>query len=228
MTIPIGIDPASGKETCIWYNGSFRLTKAQNVRDEIVSIIQQEGDCLIAWDAPISFSEKSYSDRVVDKITRAWVKSWVDAYCFEKNSINALPFSGLSHWVISCKALGLPFGKIISGLQLFPDSSYSPKSGSHVIEVHPAVAMGCMWLDAKIEIPFPVYKKTKEARKVIVNELSFPEICSESDDILDAYVAFLMADMFIENKSGFVNNPENGSYVLPFGTSYEQIKAKIG
>lgn len=228
MTIPIGIDPASGKETCIWQGSSFKFVKAQNVRREIISILGPGENCLIAWDAPISFSHNSFSDRSVDRITRAWVKSEVEKGGFEKKSINALPFSGLSHWVISCQALGLPFGERIEELGFFDNQKFSNEIGSYVVEVHPAVSMGCMWLDAQLDIPFPVYKKSKESRKVIVQELAFPEACIENDDILDAYVAYRMADMFLKSEAGFVCNPNNGSYVLPYGDSFDQIAHLIG
>ena len=225
--VPIGIDPASGKETCIWINDDFRFVRAQNVRAEIESIVTQVGNCLIAWDAPISFSQVSYSDRAIDKFTRAWVKDKVGQGRIEKSAINALPFSGLSHWVISCASLGFPFGEKLTDLQLYGHTEYKNDLGYFVIEVHPAVSMGCMWLDAGVNEPFPVYKKSKDARRKIVRALSIPEVCIESDDVLDSYVAFKMASMFLVQEAGFVCSPEEGSYALPFGDSYDQIRDRI-
>jgi hypothetical protein len=229
MSTAIGIDPASGKESCIWYNSSYQFVKAQGVREKICEILSQEENCFIAWDAPLSFHKSSYSDRKIDKITRAWVKSLVAEDKFEKSSINALPFSGLSHWVISCEALGYPYGDNIDGLSLYKKRNYNTSSPSHhIAEVHPAVSMGCMWRDLEIDVPFPVYKKSKDARKLIVEKLSFPEECIESDDVLDAYVAFLMADMFLKNTAAFVNSPVEGSYILPIGNSYDILATKFG
>jgi hypothetical protein len=54
--------------------------------------------------------ESSYSDRLIDKVARKWVKDKIEHQVFEKKAINARPFSGLSHWVITCSALGYPFG----------------------------------------------------------------------------------------------------------------------
>ena len=71
MHQPIGINPASGKETCIWFNDTYEFIKAQSVRSKLESLTQNSNiNYVIAWDAPITFSENSYSDRVIDKITR--------------------------------------------------------------------------------------------------------------------------------------------------------------
>ena len=78
MNTPIGIDPASGKDTCIWINDSFKFVKPQKVRREIETLCNEYDKCVIAWDAPISFSLNSYSDRLIDKAARAWVKEKVD------------------------------------------------------------------------------------------------------------------------------------------------------
>ncbi len=224
MHQPIGIDPASGKETCIWLNDTYEFFKAQDVRGKLESLTQNSNiNYVIAWDAPITFSEKSYSDRVIDKITRKWVKQKIDLGVFDKKAINALPFSGLSHWVISCKALGLPFGKPLPNCKITLDKVYKDTSKNQIIEVHPAVTMGLLWSDKQLEQPFPVYKQSTDARELIVEQLNFPNVCAESDDILDAYVAHLTAKMFINKKAEHLCLPEHGSYVLPLGDSFNQL-----
>ena len=223
MTLAVGVDPASGKETCIWHNDDYTFVKPQAVRTALEAILEGSPDCLIAWDAPISFSVASYSDRLIDKITRRWVKSKVESGLLEKGAVNALPFSGLSHWVISCMSLGLPFGERIEGLSLYPEQACDHRSGANLLEVHPAVSMACMWLDREVEQLFPIYKKSKAQRKLIVETLDFPVVCIESDDILDAYVAYLMAGMFVENKAHSLCSPSAGSYVLPRGASFNEL-----
>ncbi len=227
MTIAIGVDPASGKETCIWKINDYVFVKPQKVRSVLEKILVENPNCIIAWDAPISFSDISYSDRNVDKVTRAWAKEKVKLGLLEKSAVNALPFSGLSHWVISCQALGFPFGKNLNNLKLYEETQFSGIQGQFLIEVHPAVSMACLWVDKGIKNVFPVYKKTKESRRIIVEELNLPEACIESDDILDAYVAFLMADMFIKRSATSLCQPANGSYVLPNGKSFSELSKKI-
>jgi len=228
MIQAIGIDPASGKETCIWHDGDYAFVKAQNVRSTLEKLLGENLNCMVAWDAPISFSHKSYSDRQIDKVTRAWVKENVALGRLEKSSVNALPFSGLSHWVISCQALGLPFGEQLKGLKLYEKMEFTGENGQFLIEVHPVVSMACLWLDHGVEEPFPIYKKSKEARSIIVKNLEFPNVCRENDDILDAYVAFLMSEMFIQQKSTSLYLPEEGSYVLPNGKSLNKLIKRKG
>ncbi len=224
MHIPVGIDPASGKKTCIWYNDSYEFVKPQNVRAHLEYLFCNNNEkYIIAWDAPISFSNISYSDRLIDKVSRRWVKTNIENNIFEKKAISALPFSGLSHWVISCKALGVPFGEPLINSSLAMHQKYYEENRNLIIEVHPAMSMGLMWVDASINTPFPVYKKSKPARELIVKVLGFPEVCIESDDILDAYVANLMAKQFISYSAMYLNNPRDGSYVLPVGNSFDHL-----
>lgn len=224
MHEPIGIDPASGKSSCIWKNSSHEYIPPQKMRSYLEDILNNNVQYVVAWDAPISFNEASYSDRSIDKITRKWVKSQINKGHFEKNAINALPFSGLSHWVISCKVIGLPFGHPLPSVEIPNKQNYSNTKHHQIIEVHPAVSMGLMWLDKNIDTPFPVYKKSEDARKLIIEKLSFPSTCTKNDDILDAYVAYLMASEFINGRAAYLNNPSDGSYVLPLGKSFEELK----
>jgi predicted nuclease with RNAse H fold len=224
MLEPVGIDPASGKPSCIWKKGGHKHVPPQNMRSYLEDILRNNVQYVIAWDAPISFNESSYSDRAIDKTTRRWVKGKTNVGHFERKAINVLPFSGLSHWVISCKALGLPFGHPLPLTAIPGKQSYLKTKHHQIIEVHPAVSMGLMWVDQNIDPPFPVYKNSENARRVIVEKLSFPIVCVESSDILDAYVAFLMASEFISGKAAYLNNPSDGSYVLPLGESFEELK----
>jgi len=45
---------------------------------------------------------------------------------------------------------------------------------------------------------------------------------------LDAYVAFLMSEMFIQQKSTSLYFPEEGSYVLPNGKSLNELIKRKG
>ena len=227
MHEPLGIDPASGKPSCIWENGKYEYIPPQQMRSYLEEILSNNIQYVIAWDAPISFNESSYSDRSIDKVSRKWVNIKIDEGCFEKKAINALPFSGLSHWVISCKVLGLPFGHPLSSAEIPNKQKYSKSNQHQIIEVHPAVSLGVMWLDKCIETPFPVYKKSEDARKIITDKLKFPSICAKSDDILDAYVANLMANEFINGRAAYLNNPLDGSYVLPLGKSFEELTKMV-
>lgn len=226
MYKPIGIDPASGKASCIWQHDSFEFVRPQQMRKKLESILGKSKEkYVLAWDAPISFSESSYSDRLIDKVTRKWVKDKIELQMFENKAISVCPFCGLSHWVITCSALGYPFGEPLASTELPGGHKFKKTNLHQIIEVHPAVSMGVMWADKHIDIPFPVYKKSKDEREKIVENLNFPETCIESDDIIDAYVAYLMADMFVNGKAEFLTRPEKGSYVLPLGNSFDELSS---
>ena len=222
----IGSDPASGKECCIWQQDSFEFVSPQHMRKRLEFIMRTSKEkYVLAWDAPISFCQSSYSDRVIDKVTRKWAKDKTEQSIFKEKAINVLPFSGLSHWVITCSALGHPFGESLALTELPKERMYKKNNLHQIIEVHPAVSMGVMWADKKLSTPFPVYKKSKEERKIIVENLNFPRSCIDCDDVLDAYVAHLMAKMFIKGEAEFLTDPENGSYVLPLGNSFDELSS---
>lgn len=226
MHKPIGIDPASGKDSCIWQKDTPEFIRPQQLRTHLEDILKNsDTKILLAWDAPISFNESSYSDRLIDKVTRKWVKDKTSLKVFEEKAINVRPFSGLSHWVITCSTLGHPFGKRLAGTEVPINNEYDKSSLHQIIEVHPAVSMGIMWVDKQIDTPFPIYKKSKDNRRKIVDMLHFPESCIESDDVLDAFVAYLMADMFINGKAKFLTKPKDGSYVLPLGNSFNELSS---
>ena len=220
----IGADPASGKDTCLWFNDGFEFIAPGRVRSRLAELLEGEESVLLSWDAPLSFCKKSFSDRQIDKAARRWAKTMVEAGRLALKAVNALPFSGLSHWVISCESLGYPFGETLSGLQLYPGQKFEPEhNGKYLVEVHPAVSMAFMWLDQSIKEPFPRYKNDKGALKAIVSALSLPDACTESDDVLDAYIAYRMSDMFVNGLAQFPNDPLDGSYVLPLGNNFDEF-----
>jgi len=229
MHHPIGIDPASGKETYIWMDSKCVAVKAQNVRSYLEKILSRQANkFVIAWDAPIAFSETSYSDRAIDKNVRRYLKQMIEQGILEKKAVNALPFSGLSHWVISCKALGVPFGELLPQCEIAKNKSYFESDKHQIIEVHPAVSMAFMWRDMEMNVPFPIYKNSRVARELIIEKLGFPYECSTSDDKLDAYVAHQMALGYINGNALYPNDPLDGSYVLPIGKTFDELRHLMG
>lgn len=230
----IGIDPAPVTPSRIWTEEGLKDPVAPNrVRDCLKNLIDDKPNCLVAWDAPLSSDTNDFYDRNIDRCVRIWIHTKVREGHLVAGAVNARAFAGVPHWVISCKALGLPYGNKLGSLELYRTRTFAPDiEGNYVVEVHPAVAMACMWVDKGITEPFPRYKNVRveigrTARKSIVETLDFPEVCIYDDDVLDAYVAYLMADYFIKNKASFVSNPLSGSYVLPHGASFDEIRAEL-
>lgn len=210
----IGIDPAPTKPAVVYQRSVWTKIKAGDLRRFVTDAADGPEATLIAWDAPLSYDGDDFFDRRVDKVARAWAKHHVSLGHFEEKAINAMPFAGLPHWVVTCDALGLPFGVPPSGLRLVHEA---PSDNDHIvaIEVHPAVAIGAWWIEAGCLEPLPRYKgKPEECRRVAVG-LDFPLGCGDSDDALDAFVACRLGELLLNDEACCVGDSRRGGYIMP-------------
>lgn len=208
----IGIDPAPSKACVAYSEGVWDEIAPSALRAYVADAIAASQSTLVAWDAPLSYDRANQSDRVIDKAARRWVKRQVNAGRFDPKAVHALPFSGVPHWAVTCDALGLPFCFPPGGLQL---ASTVPSDGPAAIEVHPAVALGAWWIEAKCSEPMPRYKQDPVACARIASVLDFPSGASASDDTLDAYVAHRLGELFLVGDALWVGSPRIGGYVMP-------------
>lgn len=216
----IGIDPASAKGMTYWQGDISDSVTARDSSDWINSFISNEKNALICWDSPLSFDCRiGLSDRPVEKILRAEVKRWITDGLLEAKSVSVLPFSGCSHWVISCQVLGLPFTNSKNRKVNIANSKDDVRNGgAWVLECHPAIAMAIWWLEKKRSIAFPVYKNNKTACRIIAEELEFSDLCNLKeldDDYLDAYVAYQIGKQFMAGNCTWVGDSNAGGFVLP-------------
>ena len=145
----VGIDPAPSKKTTVWAVEGTEEIKAAQVPEWVADLVTDHERLLIAWDAPLSFdSTISCSDRPVDRALRAVLKA---EHRIDPGAASILPFSGCSHWAITCSALGYPFGPKPGSLQLAPVDlpRNLDTTGAYLIEVHPAVTLAVWWLESK-------------------------------------------------------------------------------
>src|SRR4029077_6701947 len=85
---------------------------AKKAAEWISSLSTKWPSLLICWDSPLSFDPSfGLSDRPVEKVLRAAVCQWVSEGLIAKKAVSVQEFSGCSHWVVSCDALGLPFSR---------------------------------------------------------------------------------------------------------------------
>lgn len=226
-----GVDPASSKGLVIW-NGSD--TTKIRAADSSKWLRSQEGKkhpVLVCWDSPLSFDPQfGLSDRPVEKVLRAEVQQWVKDGWIEKKAVSVLPFSGCSHWVISCHAAGVPFSE--SGAKSFPLAASVDqlrKGGVWLVEAHPAVALAIWWLESSSRPrPLPVYKKDRSACRFIVEQLGFHILAHRSDlndDMLDAFVAYRLGVMFTTGEAVWIGDPQSGGFILPVSA---ETKWKLG
>jgi predicted RNase H-like nuclease len=211
----IGIDPAPTKPAVLYDGTVFRSVTPPQIRKDIIDAAQGCSSLLIAWDAPLSFANTDFYDRLVDKAARAWIKKQVTEGHFSPKAVNARPFAGLAHWAISCFTLGLPFGKPPHGLTLLPGVPTQEQIGLFAVEVHPAVAMGAKWISLQFSDPFPRYKGNPTACAEIAQRLGFLMDAGTNDDTLDAYAAYWLGQLFLSGEASWLGDPATGGYVMP-------------
>lgn len=225
MELLIGLDPAPKKASVIWCNGEAHRVPAHELRHELTKLIEGRDSVWLAWDAPLSFDPNvSFYERAVDRAAKAWVSKQAPEV-LQPTAVAAQPFAGCSHWAISCHVLGYPFGQ---ELRLFELSSDRPTDkGRFVFEVHPSVSLALLWRDHGCGTPLPRYKRSPKACRAIATALSFPDAAATNDDMLDAYVAFLMLDMLRNGTARCVGSPRGGSYLLPVTTALPELEESL-
>ena len=232
----LGVDPAPSKPTVFFNGTNFDVVEPQAVRGKIEEAAHN--GALIAWDAPLAFNPRNgFYSRPVDEQLDALVKV--------EPAVKVAPFANLSHWSISCEALGYPYGDPPSGMELV-DSQSAATRGAAVIEVHPAVALLVWWrlrkhgsawastVDGRSRMP--QYKKTpnrivpeiiaavgdelrcRDAVEIGLSSrltLGKPNRRPKADDLLDAAVAHELGLRFLEDRTHVVGNRADGFIVLP-------------
>ncbi|MGC4003576.1 MAG: hypothetical protein QM811_10765 [Pirellulales bacterium] len=236
-----GVDPASSKGLRIWDGTQSIKIKANNAAEWMTSLTVKHHSSLVCWDSPLSFDPRhGLSDRPVEKVLRAQVQRWVLEGVIAEKAVSVLPFSGCSHWVISCDAVGLPFASVCR--KPFPIAHTREciqAGGVWLVETHPAVAMAILWLEGNnYSISLPAYKKNIMSCRIIAETLGFDELLacnSLNDDILDSYVAYRMGEMFIAGEGVWIGDSYSGGFVLPncaeakwhLGSKVNQITSKV-
>ncbi len=219
----LGIDPAPSKVTWICTDDqTFIKRSALDLADYLEQALRTHKNTLIAWDAPLSFDPTlSLSDRPIDKMIRKALQTAL-GYPRNKGSISVLPFTGCPHWAISCHVLGHPVGPTKHGLRLVD----APGPGPRLVEVHPAVALGIWW--SQLKGPgelLPKYKGLTKSKTLdtlrdiadVLAPLQPPKEVRESDDHLDAWVAWKLGHDLLHGKAELVSDVRTGGYVLPLG-----------
>jgi predicted RNase H-like nuclease len=218
----LGIDPAPSKDTVAFDGERFHRIRPQDIRDWLIERLT--GEVLVSWDAPLAFDPaQSFYTRPVDKT--------LAAFCRDEPAVNVAPFGNLSHWSITCHALGYPFGQPPENLVLVAEPAELPRDRPAVIEVHPALAMLLWWRQRRSE-PFPQYKRGPSASRLaalqeILDTLSSCLPMAEAvlaaaqadppraDDYLDAAVAYELGVRFAAGTTHTVGDRVSGFIVLP-------------
>ncbi len=238
----IGIDPAPAKESTAYDGTRFHAIPPQELRTWLEEQQRQAGPSglLVAWDAPLTVDRAytcprgnhmvGYYRREFDDVVRRWVAQW-SGKRLEEKAVGVGHLAGVPHWVLTCDVLGLPFGTPYASIARGPEDV---KPGSvHVVEVHPAVSLAVWWLEFGCWKPMPRYKgagnEGGEGLETLVrrlrsrSDLEIPDECVESDDKLDAWVAWRMAHDFVHGGASWAGCPDRGGYILPDSASSKKV-----
>lgn len=187
--VVLGVDPASSKGATVFDGSAFRHLWP----GEVASHLLGSQDALLCWDAPLtgppSESAQSFEGdlctRVIEKYLGGGEVRWTDAAghplprtlawkpaegrdATPPTGISVRGFSGLSHWTVTRRVLGLPrVGPLDKPLEELParllvSRSIAPPHPDprrpSVVEVHPAVALW-LWLRDVGDVDW-AYKKS--------------------------------------------------------------------
>ncbi|MBO6936804.1 MAG: DUF429 domain-containing protein [Deltaproteobacteria bacterium] len=259
----LGVDPASGKKGSACFGPSGNDDEADGALGVDlgvgpVKLAKRLGKFhgLVTWDAPLTgpadpeSSELNEHDLTMREIESVWMKftGW-DGKRKKKRvpGVSVLPYSGLSHWVVTRRILGLPlvgeFDKTPSRELIFERPK---KPGRYVVETHPTLAL---WIWQRRRFKDYKSKKVKaEMRRrrahglwtALLNQLNVGELYpaalatssrslrSMTDDELDARVGWLLGRLWLDGKAGveMVGNERTGGFLLPVeGLKAEELKA---
>lgn len=225
----IGIDPAPTKRSAVYDGKSFAWWDALEVADRVAELAIQHRNVLVTWDAPLSIDPEGTSrfySRQVDRTAGARVKEWVAAGRVEQGAIGISPAASCPHNYLSQATLALPVGNPKPPWTLLKVGDQPPRSGHHIAEVHPAVALGAWW-DGKW--PMPCYKLGggRKAQAVRAGRLSivqwlqrahgFPQGAPDSftDDHVDAWVAWRLGAGLLRGDVVTWGPRVGGNYLMP-------------
>ncbi len=242
----IGIDPAPGKDSVVFDGSSFNGYSPENLAvylDELKS----RKDVLICWDAPLTGpanlgnSSTQKHDLTKRLIERFFTNKKLSERFRVPPGISVQGYAACQHWTISRRLLGLPRVGLYDqkeGLpfELMTSESDKPiEDGAYVVEVHPALAMWLWFQDSPEKISDWHYKgqkrkgherneQLKEFVRLLETALSQWDMADsindqeiETDDHLDAFVAWLLGTLWLEggNKVVLLGDTESGSMLLP-------------
>ncbi len=218
----VGVDPAPSKDTVICHGeGCFDRVPPQVLRAWFYELLENHENVLIAWDSPLGFDSDDFYDRKIDRAARKWIASLVEKGRIEDKAVNAKQFAALPHWTISCHAVGHPFGNSPGRLRLVDFIN----KGHCLVEVHPAVALAVWWTARRISEPLKRYKNNKNETAQIAKKLGFPAAAGLDDDHLDAYMAFRLGKMLVQEEARWVGSSIFGGYVLPVCPETDALEA---
>ena len=220
----IGIDPAPKKAATLYDRDSGWTTVAATELPATINKWSDGESTLVCWDAPLSIGgngEGCYYERPIESFFRNHREFTTP------DGISVRPFAGCPHWAITHATLGLPVtgnhsvGKNSLPLAYIASGTITDANGHFVTEVHPAVAL---WLWCRNDLPSGpwTYKKLKRNRGILWATFSkimadhLPKSPPKNDDEIDAFVAYLLGELWIQGTDvTLLGDEQLGSFLVP-------------
>lgn len=248
----IGIDPAPSKRTVIYNDiDGFTEIEANKLKEYLDDEFKNsEEDILICWDAPLTGGMSENFEDGDNPFYQRRIEILINKIIPKVEGISTLPYAGCSHWAITQHCFGLPQindefkPKKPTPFKLISSQDEQEKTfeGKYIVEVHPALALW-LWLqnnvhDWNYKGGTGKKKRTSAQKREIIKEiitnlnkkLSFGVPCDiEKDDHLDAYVAWLLGTLWLENENKvlLVGNKNTGAMLLPNVLMLQELCKKI-
>lgn len=230
----IGIDPAPSKKSTIFDGKVFLEMDCFELKTFLSELKKEHENILICWDAPLSFipDNTNFNTRTIESYFNKKVKP--------PKGVTVQGFAGCPHWAISQYLLGYPkVGDFEVGVEPPFDLVFDRKAiTKSVTEVHPGLAIW-VWLkdDSEFNIENWLYKKDSTTRRNIESAIGklFPKDKRaidqiKNDDHLDAYVAWKLGRVWVDNapqktKVEILGDINLGSFLLPYDQNiFEGLK----
>jgi len=238
----LGIDPAPSKKSIVFNGECFKSFSVKDLKEYLDSV---DENVFIAWDAPLSGADESFSIRKIESFF--YLRSKTAKHLEIPKGISTLGFSTCPHWTISQYIFAYPVMNYdyVCNLEwklIMSENEINFNGAKQLTEIHPALSL---WILLKNEINDELflnswqYKGRDEnldaitkRRQIIVDklvELNFTKSIilvttflkdkmKHSDDYLDAFVCWLLAKKLLDGsfEVKIYGDELRGSFLLPY------------
>jgi len=254
----VGIDPGP-KKGLHCFDGTGETPQPERIplseSKTYLQSLEKKGSVLVCWDAPLTGpperalceddgpKESDLSQRPIEAFFSR------NEYNFKvPKGISVMPYSGCPHWTISRSLLGLPRMGPYDQKDGLPfqlcTTNDPPKSGTWIVEVHPAVALWLWTKDQHKQTDEQAwrYKKNRDIltklaellkdklpegslRGMLQSIINNPGSTGENgkvnggctDDDLDCFIAYALGTIWLEGSSKVIllGDSDTGSFLVP-------------
>ncbi|MGH9721710.1 MAG: DUF429 domain-containing protein [Bryobacteraceae bacterium] len=226
QVVGIDVGPAKGGHVCK-DGANVRVRLPQSLERDVNNL---GSDVLVAWDAPLTGCSDPDGALVESDLTRRVIEAFFSQGDFKPpEGVSVLGYSSCPHWTITRRVLGLPrVGRYdCLGIPFSLATHHTPpKSGRHVVEVHPAL---WLWIKSEDDLIMKswrykddtcvrqrIWDFLKERYSEKVKRLDLEGRSVPKDDELDSITAWLLARGWLDGDDVMLlGDARTGAMLLP-------------